>query len=183
MKVLHTAVEGMRIIEPKVFADARGFFMESYNAHDFDQALGSPIRFVQDNHSYSTHGVLRGLHYQLPPHAQGKLVRVVQGEVFNVGVDLRRSSASFGRWVGVTLSSTNRRLLWLPPGLAHGFLVTGDSADVLYKTTDFYAPQAQRCLRWDDPALAIAWPALGRPPLLAARDAEAPVLADCPVFA
>lgn len=183
MNVLPTAVEGMLIIEPTVFVDERGYFMESYNARDFDQALGAPIRFVQDNHSYSTRGVLRGLHYQLPPHAQGKLVRVVQGEVFNVGVDLRRSSASFGRWAGLVLSSANRRMLWLPPGLAHGFLVTGDSADVLYKTTDFYAPQAQRCLRWDDPALAIEWPALGRPPLLAARDAAAPVLADCPVFA
>ena len=182
MNVLCTAIDGMRVIEPTVFGDQRGFFMESYNARDFDRALGAQVRFVQDNHSYSRRGVLRGLHYQLPPHAQGKLVRVAHGEVFNVGVDLRRSSPSFGHWVGITLSSANQRMLWLPCGLAHGFLVTGDSADLLYKTTDFYAPQAERCLRWDDPALAIDWPTLGRAPLLSAKDAAAPGWAGAKLF-
>ena len=181
MKILQTAIEGMLIIEPKVFGDARGFFMESFNARDFDAAVGSRVEFVQDNHSRSAHGVLRGLHYQLAPHAQGKLVRVTRGEVFDVGVDLRRNSPSFGRWVGVSLNDQNHRMVWLPPGLAHGFLVTGDGADFLYKTSGYYAPQAERCIRWNDPAIGIDWPPIAQP-LLAQRDADAPLLADSPTF-
>jgi dTDP-4-dehydrorhamnose 3,5-epimerase len=182
LNILHTEIEGMRIIEPRVFGDARGFFMESYNERSFNEALGQELRFVQDNHSRSAHGVLRGLHYQLPPHAQGKLVRVTQGAVFDVAVDLRRSSPSYGRWVGVSLTGENQRMVWLPPGLAHGFLVTGPSADFLYKTTDYYAPQSERCIRWNDPAIGIAWPELGQPPVLAPRDAAAPLLADSDTF-
>lgn len=182
MKVTTTAIEGLLILEPKVFGDARGFFMESFNQKAFDAAVGQELRFVQDNHSRSAKGVLRGLHYQLPPHAQGKLVRVTQGSVFDVAVDLRRSSTSFGRWVGVELSGANHKQLWLPPGLAHGFVVTSDSADFLYKTTQYYAPEAERCVRWDDPALAIAWPVLDSAPLLSAKDAAAPALAEAPLF-
>jgi dTDP-4-dehydrorhamnose 3,5-epimerase len=182
LNILHTEIEGMRIIEPRVFGDARGFFMESYNERSFNEALGLELRFVQDNHSRSAHGVLRGLHYQLPPHAQGKLVRVTQGAVFDVAVDLRRSSRSYGRWVGVSLTGENQRMVWLPPGLAHGFLVTGPSADFLYKTTDYYTPQSERCIRWNDPAIGIAWPELGQAPVLAPRDAAASVLADSDTF-
>jgi dTDP-4-dehydrorhamnose 3,5-epimerase len=178
MKITQTAIEGCLILEPRVFGDERGFFMESYNQKAFDDAAGFEVRFVQDNHSRSSHAVLRGLHYQLPPHAQGKLVRVTQGAVFDVAVDIRRSSPTFGRWVGVELSGQNHRQMWLPPGLAHGFLVTSDSADFLYKTTRYYAPEAERCIRWDDPAIGIAWPALGRPPQLSAKDAAAPLMAD-----
>jgi dTDP-4-dehydrorhamnose 3,5-epimerase len=182
MKVTTTAIEGLLILEPNVFGDERGFFLESYNQKVFDDALGRELRFVQDNHSRSAKGVLRGLHYQLPPHAQGKLVRVTQGSVFDVAVDMRRSSPTFGRWVGVELTGQNHRQLWLPPGMAHGFLVTSDSADFLYKTTQYYAPQAERCVRWDDPAIAIAWPALGCAPLFSAKDAAAPLLIDAPAF-
>jgi dTDP-4-dehydrorhamnose 3,5-epimerase len=182
MKITTTAIEGLLILEPRVFGDERGFFLESYNQKIFDAALGHEVRFVQDNHSRSAKGVLRGLHYQLPPHAQGKLVRVTQGSVFDVAVDMRRGSQSFGRWVGVELSGQNHRQLWLPPGMAHGFLVTSDSADFLYKTTQYYAPQAERCVRWDDPAIGIDWPALGRAPVLSAKDAAAPLLADAPKF-
>lgn len=182
MKVTTTGIEGLLILEPKVFGDERGFFLESFNQKAFDAAVGSEVRFVQDNHSRSSRGVLRGLHYQLPPHAQGKLVRVTQGAVFDVSVDLRRGSPSFGRWVGVELSGQNHNQLWLPPGLAHGFLVTSHSADFLYKTTNYYAPEAERGVRWDDPALAIAWPALDVEPLLSAKDAAAPLLADALTF-
>jgi dTDP-4-dehydrorhamnose 3,5-epimerase len=182
LKIIRTAIEGMLILEPKVFGDARGFFMESYNARTFEEAIGFEVRFVQDNHSRSAHGVLRGLHYQLPPHAQGKLVRVTQGAVFDVAVDLRRSSPSFGRWAGVGLSGDNHRMVWLPPGLAHGFLVTSDSADFLYKTTAYYAPQAERCIRWDDAALGIEWPSIGQEPQLADRDADAPMFAQSTHF-
>jgi dTDP-4-dehydrorhamnose 3,5-epimerase len=182
MKVTPTAIEGLLILEPKVFGDERGFFFESFNQKAFDAAVGSEVRFVQDNHSRSSRDVLRGLHYQLPPHAQGKLVRVTQGSVFDVAVDLRRSSPSFGRWVGVELSGSNHKQLWLPPGLAHGFLVTSDSADFLYKTTAYYAPEAERGVRWDDPAIGIAWPKADRAPLLSAKDAAAPALADAPLF-
>jgi dTDP-4-dehydrorhamnose 3,5-epimerase len=182
MKVTTTAIEGLLILEPRVFGDERGFFLESYNQKVFDDALGHEVRFVQDNHSRSAKGVLRGLHYQLPPHAQGKLVRVTQGSVFDVAVDMRRRSPSFGRWVGVELSGQNHRQLWLPPGMAHGFLVTSDSADFLYKTTQYYAPQAERCVRWDDPSIGIDWPDLGRAPVLSAKDAAAPLLADAPPF-
>jgi dTDP-4-dehydrorhamnose 3,5-epimerase len=171
MQVTSTALDGVLIIEPKVFGDARGFFMESFNQKDFDDAVGSPVAFVQDNHSRSGKGVLRGLHYQLDPHAQGKLVRVTQGKVFDVAVDLRRSSPTLGRWVGVELSGDNHRQLWIPPGFGHGFVVLSDSADFLYKTTQYYRPAAERCIRWDDAQLAIAWPEIGSPPLVSAKDA------------
>jgi dTDP-4-dehydrorhamnose 3,5-epimerase len=182
MKVTPTSIDGVLILEPKVLGDDRGFFLESYNQKVFDDALGREVRFVQDNHSRSAKGVLRGLHYQLPPHAQGKLVRVTQGAVFDVAVDLRRGSPSFGRWVGVELTGQNHRQMWLPPGMAHGFLVTSDSADFLYKTTQYYAPQAERSVRWDDPAIGIDWPVLGCAPNLSAKDAAAPSLADAPTF-
>jgi dTDP-4-dehydrorhamnose 3,5-epimerase len=178
MKATATAIEGVLILEPRVFGDERGFFMESFNRKTFGEATGLALDFVQDNHSRSARGVLRGLHYQLPPHAQGKLVRVTQGAVFDVAVDIRRASPSFGRWVGVELSGSNHRQLWIPPGLAHGFLVLSDSADFLYKTTAYYEPKAERSLRWDDPAIGIAWPDVGMAPLLSGKDAAAPGLAD-----
>jgi dTDP-4-dehydrorhamnose 3,5-epimerase len=176
MNVTTTAIEGVLILEPKVFGDARGFFMESFNQRTFNDAVGHEVVFVQDNHSRSTKGVLRGLHYQLPPHAQGKLVRVTRGSVFDVAVDLRRESATFGKWVGIELTDENQRQLWIPPGMAHGFLVTSDSADFLYKTTNYYAPQAEGCVLWSDPAVGIAWPEVGTTPQLAAKDAAAPPL-------
>ncbi len=171
MKVTPTAIADVLILEPRVFGDARGFFMESFNQKVFDAATGQTWRFVQDNHSRSSKGVLRGLHYQVPPHAQGKLVRVTHGAVFDVAVDIRPQSPSFGRWVGVELNGESPRQLWIPPGLAHGFLVLSDSADFLYKTTDYYAPEAERTLRWDDAELAIAWPDVGMAPTLAGKDA------------
>jgi len=176
MKVTTTEIDGLLILEPKVFGDARGFFMESFNQRAFDEAVGPGMAFVQDNHSRSTQGVLRGLHFQRAPHGQGKLVRVTQGSVFDVAVDIRPGSATFGRWAGVELSGDNHRQLWLPPGMAHGFLVTSDSADFLYKTTDYYAPQHEGCIRWDDPAIGIAWPLHGLVPRLSAKDADAPLL-------
>ena len=176
MKVTTTAIEGVLIIEPKVFGDERGFFFESFNQRAFNEAVGQPVDFVQDNHSRSAKGVLRGLHFQRPPHAQGKLVRVTQGSVFDVAVDIRPDSATFGRWVGVELSGVNHRQLWIPAGLAHGFLVTSDSADFLYKTTDYYRPESEGSVRWDDPDLAIAWPLEGITPALSAKDAAAPAL-------
>ena len=182
MNVIKTAIEGVLILEPKVFGDARGFFMESFNQKAFYDAVGREVVFVQDNHSRSSKGVLRGLHYQLPPHAQGKLVRVTQGAVFDVAVDIRRASATFGQWVGVELSGENHRQMWLPPGMAHGFLVTSDSADFLYKTTDYYAPQAEACLLWSDPSVGIEWPDVGGLPRLAVKDAEAPTLSQARVF-
>lgn len=170
MKVIPTDLPGMLVIEPQVFFDGRGFFLESFNTRDFVQTTGVSAEFVQDNHSRSSRGVLRGLHYQIG-QPQGKLVRVVQGKVFDVAVDLRRSSATFLKWVGVELTEDNRRQLWIPPGFAHGFLVLSEFADVLYKTTDYYAAEHERCIRWDDPDLAIAWPlAGGDEPLLSARD-------------
>ena len=178
MKVTPTSIADVLILEPRVFGDERGFFMESFNQRAFNETTGLALDFVQDNHSRSARGVLRGLHYQLPPHSQGKLVRVTQGAVFDVVVDIRRSSPSFGQWAGVELSGSNHRQLWVPPGLAHGFLVLSESADFLYKTTAYYEPKAERSLRWDDPLLAITWPDLGVPPLLAAKDAAAPGLAD-----
>ena len=178
MKVTTTALAGMLILEPRVFGDERGFFMESFNQKTFNETTGLALDFVQDNHSRSAKGVLRGLHYQIAPHAQGKLVRVTQGVVFDVAVDIRRASPTFGQWVGVELSGSNHRQLWVPAGLAHGFLVLSESADFLYKTTAYYEPKAERALRWDDPALGIRWPDLGAPPLLAAKDAAAPGLAD-----
>ncbi len=182
MKAITTAIEGVLILEPKVFGDARGFFMESFNQKTFNDAIGHEVTFVQDNHSRSGKGVLRGLHYQRPPHAQGKLVRVTQGSVFDVAVDIRAGSPTFGQWVGVELSGENHRQLWLPAGMAHGFLVTSDSADFLYKTTDYYAPQAEGCVLWSDPALGIAWPDVGTPPQLAVKDAAAPPFSHATAF-
>ncbi len=178
MKVTPTAIDGVLILEPRVFGDERGFFLESFNQKAFDEAIGGPVVFVQDNHSRSSHGVLRGLHYQVAPHAQGKLVRVTQGSVFDVAVDIRAGSPSFGRWVGVELSERNHRQLWLPPGMAHAFLVTSERADFLYKATHYYAPEAERCIRWNDPAIAIDWPAVEGELRLSARDASAPLLAE-----
>lgn len=177
MKIIRTDVEGVLVLEPKVFGDARGFFLESFNQKVFDEAVGSHVTFVQDNHSRSAKGVLRGLHYQTPPHAQGKLVRVTQGQVFDVVVDIRPGSPTFARWVGVELSGENGRQIWMPPGMAHGFLVTSDSADFLYKTTDYYVPSAERAICWNDPDIAIAWPLEGVQPSLSAKDAAAPRLA------
>lgn len=176
MKVTPTAIEGVLIIEPKVFGDERGFFFESFNQRAFNEAVGHTVDFVQDNHSRSAKGVLRGLHFQRPPHAQGKLVRVTQGSVFDVAVDIRPDSPTFGRWVGVELSGANHRQMWITAGLAHGFLVTSDSADFLYKTTDYYRPESEGSVRWDDPDLAIAWPLDGITPALSAKDAAAPRL-------
>lgn len=178
MKVTPCAIADVLLIEPRVFGDARGFFFESFNQRAFAQATGLDVNFVQDNHSKSAKGVLRGLHYQAI-HPQGKLVRVVAGEVFDVAVDIRPDSPTFGRWVGEMLSADNNRQLWIPPGLAHGFLVLSDSAEFLYKTTDYYAPEHERCLAWNDPAVAIAWPDLGSPPQLSAKDAAGAALASC----
>jgi dTDP-4-dehydrorhamnose 3,5-epimerase len=175
MKVIATELPEVLMLEPRVFGDERGFFMESYNRRAFDEAVGTLVEFVQDNHSRSSKGVLRGLHYQLPPHAQGKLVRVTSGRVFDVAVDLRRSSPRFGRWVGFELSAENHRQLWIPPGFAHGFLVLSDHADFLYKTTEYYARGAEASLRWDDADVAIAWPACDAL-ILSDKDAMAPPL-------
>ena len=179
--VTHTAIAEVLILEPKVFGDARGFFFESFNARDFAQVTGLEVDFVQDNHSKSARGVLRGLHYQIQ-HPQGKLVRVVQGEVFDVAVDLRQSSSTFGKWVGVNLSADNKRQLWVPPGFAHGFVVLSESAEFLYKTTDYWYPEHERSLLWNDPVIGIDWP-LDAQPLLAAKDAAAALLRDAEVFA
>ena len=172
MNITRTIIDGVLILEPRVFGDERGFFMESFNQKAFNDAVGRDVVFVQDNHSRSAKGVLRGLHFQRPPRAQGKLVRVTQGSVFDVAVDIRPASATFGRWVGVELSGANHRQLWLPEGMAHGFLVTSDSADFLYKTSDYYAPQLEGCIRWDDPAIGIEWPLNGVAPALSAKDAQ-----------
>ena len=178
MNVIETSLPGVLLLEPKVFGDARGFFMESWNRQTFaDQGLD--IDFVQDNHSRSTRGVLRGLHYQLND-PQGKLVRVSSGAVFDVAVDLRRSSPCFGRWVGYELSAENKRMLWIPPGFGHGFLVLSESADFLYKTTTYYAPQWDRGIRWDDPAIGVQWPLQGAP-TLSGKDQVLPLLKDAEV--
>lgn len=169
MKVTPTAIPDVLIIEPKVFGDARGFFFESFNQKAFNEATGTDYQFVQDNHSRSAKGVLRGLHYQEPPHAQGKLVRVVRGAVFDVAVDIRKNSPTFGQWVGTELSEENHRQLWIPPGFAHGFLTLSESAEFLYKTTDYYAPAHERCIAWNDPDIGIAWPD-GLVPHLSAKD-------------
>ncbi len=179
MKVTHTNLPGCIVIEPRVFGDERGFFFESWNRRTLADA-GIDVDFVQDNHSRSRQGVLRGLHYQVE-HAQGKLVRVSEGEVFDVAVDLRRSSATFGKAVGVMLSAANKRMLWIPPGFAHGFLVISDAAEFLYKATDYYYPEHERTLLWSDPALAIAWP-LTSEPVLAAKDAAGRPLADAELY-
>lgn len=180
MKVLPTELPGVLVMEPKVFGDARGFFLESFNRRVFREATGLDPDFVQDNHSRSARGVLRGLHYQLR-QPQGKLVRVVRGSVFDVAVDLRRSSPTFGRWVGETLSEDNHRQLWIPPGFGHGFVVLSDVADFLYKATDYYAPEDERCIAWNDPAIGIRWPVAGKPQL-SAKDAGAALLTEAQVF-
>ncbi|ALK87364.1 dTDP-4-dehydrorhamnose 3,5-epimerase [Limnohabitans sp. 63ED37-2] len=178
--VTKTAIPDVLILEPKVFGDARGFFYESFNAKDFAKSTVLDVSFVQDNHSKSAKGVLRGLHYQIQ-HAQGKLVRVVQGEVFDVAVDLRRASPTFGQSVGVHLSADNHRQLWVPPGFAHGFVVLSDSAEFLYKTTDYWYPEHERSLLWNDPDIGIDWPMDGQP-LLAPKDAAGKLLVDAECF-
>lgn len=186
MKAVATTIPDLVILEPTVFGDERGFFFESFNERRFAELLGRHLadvpRFVQDNHSRSARHVLRGLHYQIR-QAQGKLVRVTAGEVFDVAVDLRKSSATFGKWFGVVLSAENKRELWIPPGFAHGFLVTSDSAEFLYKTTDYWAPEHERCIAWDDPALGIEWPLNGAVPQLSAKDRLGKPLAEAEVFA
>lgn len=169
MKATPTRIPDVLVIEPKVFGDDRGFFFESFNRRAFHEATGLNVDFVQDNHSKSAHNVLRGLHYQVE-QPQGKLVRVTQGEVFDVAVDIRKGSATYGQWVGEILSAENKKQLWIPAGLAHGFVVLSETAEFLYKTTDYYAPQHERCIAWNDPDLAIAWPIEGQP-LLSAKDA------------
>ena len=176
MKVTPTRIADVLIVEPKVFGDERGFFMESFNQRAFNQAVGREIVFVQDSHSRSTRHVLRGLHGQAAPKAQGKLVRVVYGEVFDVAVDLRDGSATYGQWVGEILTAENKKQLWIPPGFAHGFLTLSESADFLYKTTEYYSPEHERSLRWNDPNIGIAWPVTGDV-LLSPKDSVAPFLA------
>ena len=180
MKIVPTAIPDVLVIEPKVFADARGFFFESFNERAFEQATGVSSKFVQDNHSRSVRNTLRGLHYQIQ-HAQGKLVRAVSGEVFDVVVDIRRNSPTFGKWVGERLSAENKKMMWVPPGLAHGFAVLSDSADFLYKTTDYWAPQYERTVLWNDPDLAIEWPLVGEP-ILAAKDQVGKRLSEAELF-
>ncbi|WP_434630353.1 dTDP-4-dehydrorhamnose 3,5-epimerase [Chromobacterium sp. CV08] len=174
MNVIDTDIPAVKIIEPKVFGDERGFFFESFNHRQFEQAIGETVAFVQDNHSRSGNGVLRGLHYQLDPHPQGKLVRVVAGAVFDVAVDIRPGSETFGKWVGVELSAANKRQLWIPAGFAHGFLTLSDDVEFLYKTTDYWHPELERSIAWDDAELAIAWPLSGAPTLSAKDQAGAP---------
>jgi dTDP-4-dehydrorhamnose 3,5-epimerase len=181
IQVRPTALPEVKIIEPAVFGDARGFFYESFNAREFAQQVAGGAVFVQDNHSRSAKGVLRGLHYQIQ-HAQGKLVRVTEGEVFDVAVDIRRNSANFGKWVGMHLSAQNKRQLWIPPGFAHGFVVVSDSADFLYKTTDYWYPEFERSIIWNDPGIGIEWPVADEP-LVAAKDAAGKRLAEAEVFA
>jgi len=177
MQATRTAIADVFLLEPRVFGDERGFFYESFNARAFAQATGADMQFVQDNHSKSAKGVLRGLHFQ-SQQPQGKLVRVTAGAVFDVAVDIRPQSPSYGTWVGEILSAENRRQLWIPAGLAHGFLVVSDSAEFLYKTTDFYAPQYEKCIRWDDPTLKVAWPLDGKQPQLSGKDAQGQLFLD-----
>ena len=178
MKIIDTQIPAVKIIEPAVFGDARGFFFESFNQAKFNQAVGYDVEFVQDNHSRSAKGVLRGLHYQLPPHPQGKLVRCVVGEVFDVAVDIRKSSPTFGQWVGVHLSAENKRQLWIPPGFAHGFLTLSEHAEFLYKTTDYWAKECEQAIIWNDPSIGIQWPAFDGQPLLSDKDQQAPKLSE-----
>ena len=180
MNVIETAIPDVVIIEPRVFGDERGFFLESFNAHAFRDATGLDVSFVQDNHSRSEKNVLRGLHYQIQ-QPQGKLVRVVSGSVFDVAVDIRKSSPTFGQWEGTELTEDNHRQLWIPPGFAHGFIVLSDSADFLYKTTDYYAPEHERCILWNDSTIGIEWPIDGDPQL-SAKDQQGSPLAEAELF-
>lgn len=181
MHAIPLAIADVFLFTPKLFGDERGFFFESFNANIFSEVAGVRPDFVQDNHSRSVKGVLRGLHYQLPPHAQGKLVRVVQGEVFDVAVDIRRSSPTFGKWVGAVLSAENKNQLWIPPGFAHGFVTLSETAEFLYKTTEFYSPGSERCIAWDDSAIAIEWP-IDFTPSLSSKDLHGVTLADAELF-
>jgi dTDP-4-dehydrorhamnose 3,5-epimerase len=181
MKVIATSIPDVLLIESTVFGDERGFFFESFNEKKFSEVTGKTFKFVQDNHSKSARGVLRGLHYQIQ-QSQGKLVRVISGEVFDVAVDIRKSSPTFGQWVGAVLSAENKRQMWIPEGFAHGFVVTSDSAEFLYKTTDYWAPEHERCITWNDPSIAIDWPINGMP-TLSAKDQKGVLLADAEVFA
>lgn len=188
MKVIDTKIPDVKIIEPTVFKDERGFFYESFNHRKFEDAIGYSVHFVQDNHSKSSKGVLRGLHYQLPPHSQGKLVRVVQGEVFDVAVDIRTFSPTFGHWVGEILSDANKQQLWIPEGFAHGFLTLTETAEFLYKTTNYYEPQSEHCICWDDQQLAIKWPIItldfpvAIPPKTSEKDSKCAQLNSAVIF-
>ena len=181
MEVRRTEIPEVAVIEPRVFGDSRGFFLESFNRRQLEAALGRRLEFVQDNHSQSERNVLRGIHYQLP-HPQGKLVRVIRGEVFDVAVDLRRGSATLGRWVAERLSAENKRQLWIPEGFGHGFLVVSDGAEVLYKTTEYWYPEDDRCIRWDDPGLGIAWPLGSESPLVSAKDGKGATFREAVLF-
>lgn len=181
MNVIKTAIPEVLIFEPKVFGDARGFFFESFSQKGFEEAVGKKIEFVQDNHSQSQKGVLRGLHYQLEPHAQGKLVRCIEGEVFDIAVDIRKNSATFGQWVGVVLSAENKRQLWIPEGFAHGFLTLSDTAQFVYKATNYYAPQSERCIIWNDPQINIEWPNIDQIQL-SAKDEKGLLLSDAETY-
>jgi dTDP-4-dehydrorhamnose 3,5-epimerase len=181
MQTVATPLDGVLVMEPKVFGDARGFFFESFNAREFEELTGCRVSFVQDNHSRSARGVLRGLHYQIR-QPQGKLVRVANGEVFDVAVDLRRSSSTFGKWYGHRLSSENKTQLWIPAGFAHGFVVLSESADFLYKTTDYWAPEHERCIAWNDPDLGIEWPLDGMTPVVSAKDTQGIAFRNAEVF-
>ncbi|QDX22991.1 dTDP-4-dehydrorhamnose 3,5-epimerase [Pandoraea pnomenusa] len=177
MQLIATAIPDVKVVEPKVFGDTRGYFFESFNQRNFDTALGETLTFVQDNQSRSARGVLRGLHYQVQ-QPQGKLVRVLQGEIYDVAVDIREGSPTFGKWVAEVLSAENKKQLWIPAGFAHGFVVTSETAEVLYKTTDYWAPQFERCIRWDDPTLAIPWPLAGITPLVSDKDRQGMLFVD-----
>ena len=169
MKAISSTIPGVILLEPKVFCDSRGYFFESFNQKTFEEAIGLSPRFVQENHSKSIKGVLRGLHYQLPPKAQGKLVRIIQGEIFDVVVDIRKDSPTFGQWLSEVLTDHNKKQLWIPPGFAHGFLTLSETAEILYKATDFYAPECERCIAWNDPDIGIEWP-LQSQPITSERD-------------
>jgi len=182
MKVTALSIPDILLIEPKVFRDERGFFFESFNQAEFEKETNLSPVFVQDNHSRSIKGVLRGLHYQLPPKSQDKLVRVVQGEIFDVVVDIRKSSSTFGKWIGIKLSETNKKQIWIPKGFAHGFLVLSEIAEVIYKTTDYYAPQYESCIRWDDPKLSINWNFKGVNLLLSTKDKKGELIQNSKVF-
>ena len=182
MKITDSKIIDVKVIEPNVIEDERGFFFESFNHKKFEEAIGYNITFVQDNHSKSSNGVLRGLHYQLPPHAQGKLVRVIQGEVFDVAVDIRKSSPNFGKWIGETLSAENKKQLWIPEGFAHGFITLSETAEFIYKTTNFYNPKSEGSIIWDDPSIGISWP-ISFPPLITSKDEAANSLLQAKVFA